>query len=138
MESVRHGLRYIAQRATRWLTLLALLSVSALASAGSVEQAQAVAAIKEGKLALDIRSASEYDAGTVLNAVRIDRLRLIGQLKHVMTDRNLAMVIFSSTDDKASKAQEMLIKAGYTGVINGGSYDELHNALYDVSDDPAE
>jgi hypothetical protein len=30
------------------------------------------------------------------------------------------------------------MKAGYTSIINGGSYDELHNALYDVTDDPAE
>jgi hypothetical protein len=41
-----------------------------------------------------------------------------------------------------SDAQEKLIKAGYTSIINGGPYDELHdelhNALYDVTDDPAE
>lgn len=121
----------------QWLAVFALV-FSVTAAAGPVERAQAVAAIKEGKLTLDIRSQSEYDAGTVLNAVRVDDLRLIPQLKQVMTDRNLVLVVFSATDARAGRAQDKLIKAGYTSIINGGSYDELHNALYDVSDDPAE
>lgn len=47
------------------------------------------------------------------------------------------MVILSS-NEKASKAQDRLIKAGYSGIINGGDYEELYNALYDTRDDPAE
>jgi rhodanese-related sulfurtransferase len=121
----------------QWLAVFAL-SFSVAAQAGPVEQAQAVAAIKEGKLAIDVRSQSDYDAGTVLNAVRVDDRRLVNQLKQVMTDRNLVLVIFSSSDVRAGKAQDKLMKAGYTSIINGGSYDELHNALYDVTDDPAE
>ncbi|RJX80673.1 rhodanese-like domain-containing protein [Pseudomonas sp. LS-2] len=121
----------------QWLAVFAL-SLSVAAQAGPVEQAQAVAAIKEGKLAIDVRSQSDYDAGTVLNAVRVDDRRLVNQLKQVMTDRNLVLVIFSSSDVRAGKAQDKLMKAGYTSIINGGSYDELHNALYDVTDDPAE
>jgi rhodanese-related sulfurtransferase len=121
----------------QWLAISAL-SFSVAAQAGPVEQAQAVAAIKEGKLAIDVRSQSDYDAGTVLNAVRVDDRRLVNQLKQVMTDRNLVLVIFSSSDARAGKAQDKLMKAGYTSIINGGSYDELHNALYDVTDDPAE
>lgn len=89
-------------------------------AAGEVQQAVTVAALKEGKLAVDIRRQTDYDAGTVLN------------------DRNLVFVIFSRSDEKASKAQEQLNKAGYYSVINGGNYEELHNALYDASDDSAQ
>jgi rhodanese-related sulfurtransferase len=121
----------------QWLAVFAL-GLSAAALAGPVSQAEAVAAIKEGKLAIDVRSQSEYESGTVLNAVRVDDRRLVNQLKQVMTDRNLVLVVFSSTDARAGKAQDKLIKAGYTSIINGGTYDELHNALYDVTDDPAE
>ncbi|OQR29601.1 sulfurtransferase [Pseudomonas sp. Bc-h] len=121
----------------QWLAVFAL-GASIAAHAGPVQQAEAVAAIKEGKLAIDVRSQSDYESGTVLNAVRVDDRRLVNQLKQVMTDRNLVLVIFSSSDARAGKAQDKLIKAGYTSIINGGSYDELHNALYDVTDDPAE
>ncbi|MDH0745380.1 rhodanese-like domain-containing protein [Pseudomonas sp. GD03842] len=121
----------------QWLSVVAL-GLSIDASAGPVEQAEAVAAIREGKLAIDVRSQSDYEAGTVLNAIRVDDRRLVNQLKQVMTDRNLVLVIFSSTGARAGKAQDNLIKAGYTSIINGGSYEELHNALYDVADDPAE
>nr|WP_314582414.1 rhodanese-like domain-containing protein [uncultured Pseudomonas sp.] len=121
----------------QWLAVFALGS-SIAAHAGPVQQAEAVAAIKEGKLAIDVRSQSDYESGTVLNAVRVDDRRLVNQLKQVMTDRNLVLVIFSSSDARAGKAQDKLVKAGYTSIINGGSYDELHNALYDVTDDPAE
>ncbi|MFK3973817.1 rhodanese-like domain-containing protein [Pseudomonas sp. NPDC087358] len=121
----------------QWLAVFAL-GLSVAAQAGPVEQAEAVIAIKEGKLAIDVRSQSEYEAGTVLNAVRVDERRLVPQLRQVMTDRNLVMVVFSSSDARAGSAQDKLRKAGYTSILNGGTYDELHNALYDVTDDPAE
>jgi len=121
----------------QWMAVFAL-GVSVVAQAGPVQQAEAVAAIRDGKLAIDVRSQTDYDAGTVLNAVRVDDRRLVPQLKQVMTDRNLVMVVFSSSNARASDAQDRLLKAGYNSIINGGTYDELHNALYDVSDDPAE
>ncbi|MBD8493891.1 rhodanese-like domain-containing protein [Pseudomonas syringae] len=108
------------------------------AQAGVVDQAGAVAALREGKLAVDVRSQIDYDAGTVLNAVRVEDRRLVNQMKMVLTDRNSVFVIFSSSDEKASRAQDKLRNAGYFSVINGGNYEELHNALYDTSDDPAE
>jgi rhodanese-related sulfurtransferase len=114
------------------------MTYSALSAAGEVDQAGAVAALKEGRLAMDVRSQTDYDAGTVLNAVRVDEVRLVNQMKQVMVDRNASFVIFSSTDAKASRAQDKLRQAGYFSVINGGNYEELHNALYDITDDPAE
>lgn len=118
--------------------VIALLLISGAASAGEVDQAAAVAAIKDGKLAVDARSQTEYDAGTVLNAVRVDDVRLVKQIKQVLNDRNVVFVLFSSSNEKASKGQDRLRRAGYFSVINGGNYEELHNALYDVTDDPAE
>jgi rhodanese-related sulfurtransferase len=115
-----------------------LMMICGSAAAGDVEQAVAVAALKEGKLAVDVRSQTDYDAGTVLNAVRIEEGRLVNQIKLVLNDRNVVFVLFSSSDEKASKAQDKLNKAGYYSVINGGNYEELHNALYDITDDPAE
>ncbi|WP_109512639.1 rhodanese-like domain-containing protein [Pseudomonas ovata] len=121
----------------QWIAL-ALLGCSVVAQAGVVDQAGAVIALKEGKLAVDVRSQIEYDAGTVLNAVRVDDRRLVNQMKLVLNDRNSAFVVFSSSDEKASRAQDKLRNAGYFSVINGGNYEELHNALYDTTDDPAE
>ena len=115
-----------------------VMTCSAFAHAGEVDQAAAVAALKEGRLAMDIRGQTDYDAGTVLNAVRVDEVRLVNQMKLVLNDRNASFVIFSSTNEKASKAQDKLRRAGYFSVINGGNYEELHNALYDITDDPAE
>lgn len=120
-----------------WIAI-SLMTCSALSVAGEVDQAAAVAALKEGRLAVDVRSQTEYDAGTVLNAVRVEELRLVNQMKQVMVDRNASFVIFSSTNEKASRAQDKLRQAGYFSVINGGNYEELHNALYDITDDPAE
>ncbi|GFM83773.1 sulfurtransferase [Pseudomonas cichorii] len=121
----------------QWIAM-GILACSFAVQAGEVEQAAAVAALKEGKLAVDVRSQTEYDAGTVLNAVRVEDARLVNQLKQVLTDRNSVFVIFSSSSEKASKAQDKLRQAGYFSVINGGNYEELHNALYDITDDPAE
>lgn len=121
----------------KWIALV-LAVCAGSAAAGDVEQAVAVAALKEGKLAVDVRSQTDYDAGTVLNAVRVEEGRLVNQMKQVLNDRNVVFVVFSSSNEKASKAQDKLNRAGYYSVINGGNYEELHNALYDTSDDPAE
>ena len=121
----------------KWIAL-GLLLCTGSAAAGDVEQSVAVAALKEGKLAVDVRSQTDYDAGTVLNAVRVEERRLVNQMKQVLNDRNVVFVVFSSSNEKASKAQDKLNRAGYYSVINGGNYEELHNALYDTSDDPAE
>lgn len=121
----------------RWIAVITL-ACSGTALAGEVDQAGAVSALREGKLAIDVRSQTDYEAGTVLNAIRVDEVRLVNQLKQVLNDRNVSVVIFSSSIEKASKAQDRLIRAGYSGIINGGDYEELHNALYDTSDDPAE
>lgn len=122
---------------SKWSALVTMM-ICGSAVAGDVEQAVAVAALKEGKLAVDVRNQTDYDAGTVLNAVRIEEQRLVPQIKQVLNDRNVVFVVFSSSDEKASKAQDKLNKAGYYSVINGGNYEELHNALYDITDDPAE
>jgi len=122
---------------SKWSALVFMM-ICGSAVAGDVEQAVAVAALKEGKLAVDVRNQTDYDAGTVLNAVRIEEQRLVPQIKQVLNDRNVVFVVFSSSDEKASKAQDKLNKAGYYSVINGGNYEELHNALYDITDDPAE
>lgn len=122
---------------SKWSAMI-LMMICGSAAAGDVEQAVAVAALKEGKLAVDVRNQTDYDAGTVLNAVRIEEQRLVPQVKQVLNDRNVVFVVFSSSDEKASKAQDKLNKAGYYSVINGGNYEELHNALYDITDDPAE
>ncbi|RMR28384.1 hypothetical protein ALP87_04738 [Pseudomonas syringae pv. coriandricola] len=124
-------------RMRQWIAVFALVG-SVAAQAGVADQAAAVSALKEGKLAMDVRSQTDYEAGTVLNAVRVDERRLVNQMKQVLSDRNAVFVIFSSTDSKADKAQEKLRAAGYFSVINGGNYEELHNALYDITDDPAE
>jgi phage shock protein E len=117
-----------------WTTLVLSFAVHA----GEVNQAAAVTAIREGTVTYDVRSQSEYEAGTVLNAVRVDSRRVVRQFEQTMADKNSRAVIFSSTDARASKAQDQLRKAGYYSVINGGNYEELHIAVYDLKDDPAE
>jgi phage shock protein E len=76
--------------------------------------------------------------GQCLTPCGVENRRLVNQMKQVLNDRNVVFVIFSSSDEKASKAQEQLNKAGYYSVINGGNYEELHNAPYDTSDDLAQ
>jgi mono/diheme cytochrome c family protein len=77
------------------------------------------AAIKNDKLAIDIRSQGDYASATVLNAVRVDARRLVSQLEEAMTTSNA----------RAGSAQDKLLKAAYNSIINGASYDELHNAV---------
>ncbi|MGE8353031.1 MAG: hypothetical protein ACN6P5_21105 [Pseudomonas protegens] len=53
------------------------------------------------------------------------------QLRKVVLDPNATVVIYSDTSQHALKAEDTLVKRGYFGIVSGGNYEELRDALFD-------
>ena len=123
-----------------WFTVVALIMCST-AQAGIIDVNRAVDEINDGTLILDLRNNSDFAAGNLHNSLQVDLTLEDGtgisaeglayQLGLVVLDPNNTIVIYSDTNQHALEAEDTLIKRGYFGVVNGGNYEELRDALFD-------
>lgn len=79
------------------------------------------AALKQGAVVIDVRTANEYDRGRVPGSLNIpvDRIRVsIGRIR----DLQKPVVICCSSGDRSSKATAILKENGLKEVYNAGSW----------------
>ncbi|WP_397458165.1 rhodanese-like domain-containing protein [Pseudomonas asplenii] len=123
------------------------LLASFCAQAGIIDVNRAVDEIRDGALILDLRNNSDFAAGNIHNSLQVDLTLENGtgisaeglayQLRLVVLDPNATVVIYSDTNQHALEAEDTLIRRGYFGIVNGGNYNELRDALFDhVEDTP--
>lgn len=123
-----------------WIALATLLSAFH-AHAGIIDVNRAVDEINDGALILDLRNESDFAAGNVHNSLQVNleledgtgisAEGLAYQLRKVVLDPNATVVIYSDTNQHALEAEDTLVKHGYFGIVNGGNYEELRDALFD-------
>lgn len=93
------------------------------------DPAAARAAIAEGAVVIDVRSAEEFAEDHLPNATNIP-VEEIGQRtadveKLVGGDKAKTIVLYCGTGNRSGKAQQQLEAAGFTQIINGGGIDDL-------------
>lgn len=93
------------------------------------DPAAARAAIAEGAVVIDVRSAEEFADDHLPNATNIP-VEEIGQRtadveKLVGGNKAKTIVLYCGTGNRAGKAQQQLEAAGFTQIINGGGIDDL-------------
>jgi phage shock protein E len=93
------------------------------------DPAAARAAIAEGAVVIDVRSAEEFADDHLPNAtnVPLDEIatRTAEVEKLVGGDKAKTIVLYCGTGNRAGKAQQQLEAAGFTQIINGGGLDDL-------------
>lgn len=86
--------------------------------------------IAAGAVVLDVRNPDEFATGHVPNAVNIPVGEVSGRLDEVARlvgdDKTKPIVVYCAAGRRAAKAKETLAAAGYSQVVNGGGYDDLH------------
>lgn len=121
----------------RFLLFLPLFAVLAshAALAGGEDQAQirgdVVAAaeawelIGNGALLVDVRSAEEFAAGSIENAVNVPHTEIDELAKLIGADKHRSVVFFCRSGRRSGRALEALEDMGYTGIFNGTGYTAL-------------
>lgn len=81
--------------------------------------------IHDGALVLDVRTPGEYAGGHVKGSVNIPLDRLPSQLQRLQ-DKNQPIITCCASGMRSSAARAVLTKAGYTRVVNGGSWTSVN------------
>ena len=93
------------------LSLLAALTLSVSAWAGEAHW-------------IDVRSASEYEAGHVDGAVNIPHTEITGRIVEVTENRDATLYLYCRSGRRSGIAQAALEQAGFTGAVNVGGFEE--------------
>ena len=82
---------------------------------------------------IDVRSAEEYQAGHVTQAVNIPYTEVGTRIGEVTQDKDALVYLYCRTGRRAEVARETLLEMGYTNVVNLAS---LENAQARAAETP--
>ena len=112
--------------------LTAVLSAAAIAvpffaSANTAPQTEqsAVQPEKAKGVWIDVRSAEEFNAGHLQDAVNIPHDQILARIQAVSPDKNAPVNLYCRSGRRAEAALNELKNAGYTNVTNHGGYEDL-------------
>ncbi|WP_447950975.1 rhodanese-like domain-containing protein [Chryseobacterium koreense] len=84
--------------------------------------------VKSGAIILDVRSKGEFASGHIKNSINIPVDQLQNNLSR-LKDKNKCIITCCASGMRSSSAQNILKKAGYTDVHNGGGWMSLNNKI---------
>lgn len=82
-------------------------------------------AIADGAFLVDVRTPSEFKAGSVKGAVNIPLDSISSQLAKFKNKKHI--VVFCRSGMRSSQAKYILEKNGFHNVINGGTWNKVAN-----------
>ena len=105
----------------------AAIAVPFFASANTAPQTEqrAVQLEKAKGVWIDVRSAEEFNAGHLQDAVNIPHDKIIARIQAVSPDKNAPVNLYCRSGRRAEAALNELKNAGYTNVTNHGGYEDL-------------
>lgn len=109
-----------------WIAILAvvafLIGVLLLKRAGQIPADLAKRYLKDGALLIDVRTATEYAAGHLRNAINIPLDQIESVIARKATDRSQALLLHCQSGMRSAVAKKRLQAMGYTRAFNLGSY----------------
>ena len=105
----------------------AAIAVPFFASANTAPQTEqsAVQPEKATGVWIDVRSAEEFNAGHLQDAVNIPHDQILARIQAVSPDKNAPINLYCRSGRRAEAALTELKNAGYTNVTNHGGYEDL-------------
>ena len=103
------------------------ISTSFVAYANTAPQTEqsAVQPEKAKGVWIDVRSAEEFNAGHLQDAVNIPHDQILARIQAVSPDKNAPVNLYCRSGRRAETALTELKNAGYTNVTNHGGYEDL-------------
>lgn len=89
------------------------------------EPVKAVADNKAKGLWIDVRSADEYQAGHLANAVNISHHHIAQQIATIAPNKDMPIHVYCRSGRRSEVALQTLQSLGYTNVTNQGAYEDL-------------
>ncbi|WP_394204060.1 rhodanese-like domain-containing protein [Shewanella waksmanii] len=109
-------------------TILALCLIATNAVAQDKDPAHAWKMIDAGALVVDVRTAEEFAAGHLDNAINIPFEQITAEFSNQAIDKQRAVVVYCRSGRRSGIAHQALADAGYTNTYNGGGLVQLQQA----------
>ena len=105
----------------------AAIAVPFFASANTAPQTESstVQPEKAKGVWIDVRSAEEFNAGHLQDAVNIPHDKIVEGVKAIGSDKDAPINLYCRSGRRAEAALTELKNAGYTNVTNHGGYEDL-------------
>ena len=100
---------------------LVAAAMLALKRLGLISREAARGYLKQGALVVDVRSAEEFKAGHLSNALNIPLGELQSRLPGCVADKNQVLLLHCLSGTRSGIARRALKSMGYTNVFNLGS-----------------
>lgn len=84
--------------------------------------------VQQGALILDVRTPSEFSSGYIKGAVNIP-LNLLSSSLDQIPDKDQPIITCCASGMRSASAKKLLIREGYSNVINGGGWQSLKSQL---------
>ncbi|WP_028773553.1 rhodanese-like domain-containing protein [Shewanella waksmanii] len=104
---------------------LGLLLLANNALAQDKDPAHAWQMIEDGALIVDVRTAEEFAADHLDNAINIPFEQITTEFSSRNIDKNQAVVVYCRSGRRSGIAQQALTEAGYAHTYNGGGLVQL-------------
>lgn len=91
------------------------------------EAKQIPALLENGALLVDVRTAGEFAGGHIDGARNVPYDRIVPGLQDV--EPETPIIVYCHSGSRSGAAKRALVSAGYTNVINGGSYRAMRARL---------
>ena len=103
------------------------ITTSFVAYANTAPQTEqsAVQPEKAKSVWIDVRSAEEFNAGHLQDAVNIPHDKIVEGVKAIGSDKDAPINLYCRSGRRAEAALTELKNAGYTNVTNHGGYEDL-------------
>jgi len=110
--------------------LVILFAFSTTATAGTIDQAAALEALKRPDAVLiDVRTAEEYAEGALPGSIRVGTDELRTRIGSLAPEKDQPVVLYCRSGRRSSAAQDFLQQLGYSQVFNGGSYEQIRETM---------
>lgn len=84
-------------------------------------------ALPAGALLVDVRTPSEFAEGSAPGAINVPLDALPARLEELRGERPI--VVFCRSGQRSARAEALLSRAGFTQVVNGGTWQSVARAL---------
>jgi phage shock protein E len=94
---------------------------------GSSDNTALIEMLKKGAFLVDVRTPAEFSGGSVKGAVNIPLDQISSQLGKFKGKENI--VVFCRSGGRSSQAKGFLNNNGFSNVVNGGTWQNVHEAM---------
>jgi phage shock protein E len=96
---------------------------------GSDKALNLPALVQDGALVVDVRTSSEFSRGHIEEAVNIPYDVITREIGKHSADKEHPVIVYCHSGSRSAAAKRSLESAGYTRVVNGGSFRRMNKLL---------